>query len=261
MKTTHLAIGAHQDDIEIMAQHGILTCFDHSDLTFSAVVCADGAGSPRKGIYEKYTDDQMMVVRAEEQNKAAKIGNYGQMISLKYPSNFIKDLTDQRLTENIKNVIKELKPQVIYTHNPADKHDTHVAVCLRTIEALKEINYKPEAFYGCEVWRGLDWLQDEDKVALDVSGHPALRAALLGVYDSQIDGGKRYDVATLGRFAANATFYESHHTDHSEALSYAMNLLPLLEELNVETYIKDCIDHFVLDITQRIAKLQRKEKI
>ena len=26
-KTTHMAIGAHQDDIEIMAYHGVLECF------------------------------------------------------------------------------------------------------------------------------------------------------------------------------------------------------------------------------------------
>ncbi len=256
MKTTHLAIGAHQDDIEIMAQHGILTCFDNPDLTFSAVVCADGAGSPRQGIYEKYTDHEMMEVRGREQAKAAQIGNYGQMITLKYPSSLIKDLTDTKLTENLKNVIMELKPEVIYTHNPADKHDTHVAVCLRTIQALQEIDYKPKAFYGCEVWRGLDWLHDEDKIPLDVSAHPALKAALLGVFDSQIGGGKRYDLATLGRFSANATFFESHETDQSDALSYALDLLPLLYGKEVTEYMDECIRNFSDDVRQRITKLK-----
>jgi hypothetical protein len=55
---------------------------------------------------------------------------------------------------------------------------------------------------GCEVWRDLDWLLDSDKVALDSSAKPELAAALLKVFDSQISGGKRYDLATLGRRAA-----------------------------------------------------------
>ena len=30
-RTTHLSIGAHQDDLEIMAFHGILECFGKRD--------------------------------------------------------------------------------------------------------------------------------------------------------------------------------------------------------------------------------------
>lgn len=29
-RITHLAIGAHQDDLEFMACHGIVTCYDRS---------------------------------------------------------------------------------------------------------------------------------------------------------------------------------------------------------------------------------------
>ena len=33
-RTTHLGIGAHQDDLEFMALHGILACFQRSDRWF-----------------------------------------------------------------------------------------------------------------------------------------------------------------------------------------------------------------------------------
>jgi hypothetical protein len=59
---------------------------------------------------------------------------------------------------------------------------------------------------GCEVWRNLDWLLDEDKQGLPVDDRPNLAAALSGVFDSQISGGKRYDLAVQGRRLANATF-------------------------------------------------------
>ncbi len=41
-------------------------------------------------------------------------------------------------------------------------------------------------------------LPDEDKVAFDLSAQENLQMALLGVFDSQISGGKRYDLATMG---------------------------------------------------------------
>ena len=37
-RTTHLCIAAHQDDIEIMAYHGIAECFGSKDKWFSGVV-------------------------------------------------------------------------------------------------------------------------------------------------------------------------------------------------------------------------------
>ena len=41
---THLGIGAHQDDLEFMAFHGILACFARDDQWFGGVTCTDGAG-------------------------------------------------------------------------------------------------------------------------------------------------------------------------------------------------------------------------
>jgi len=62
-RTTHLSIAAHQDDIEIMAYHGILECFQQPDRWFTGVVVTDGAGSPRSGAYADYTDEMMKEVR------------------------------------------------------------------------------------------------------------------------------------------------------------------------------------------------------
>ena len=42
--TTHLGIGAHPDDLEIMAYPGICACRGQKNLRFSGVVATDGAG-------------------------------------------------------------------------------------------------------------------------------------------------------------------------------------------------------------------------
>ena len=58
-RTTHLCLSAHQDDIEIMAYHGVAECFGQKDKWFTGVVVTNGAGSPRTGIYGDYTDEEM----------------------------------------------------------------------------------------------------------------------------------------------------------------------------------------------------------
>jgi len=260
-RTTHLGVGTHQDDLEIMACHGILKCFGREDLWFTGVTSADGSGSARSGVYADYSDEDMTRARMEEQRAAARIGRYGALLQLCYASREVKDPQDRRLEEDLVSILKSARPQVLYTHNPADKHATHVAVAMAVIDALRALPAaeRPQEVYGCEVWRDLDWLPDEGKVPLDVSGHENLKAALLGVYDSQIAGGKRYDLATLGRQRANATYLESHGVDTQEAMVTALDLTPLLrdEDLKVEDYIGCFIDEFRASVLKQIGQVRK----
>ena len=257
-RTTHMGIGAHQDDLEFMATHGILECYHNPKKWFCGVTVTDGRGSPRTAEYSSTTDDQMKNVRRQEQDKAAKIGEYGAMVSLDYPSASIKQPNNQDLLEDLKNVLKAARPEVVYTHNLADKHDTHIAVAVPVIGAIRALpkNEQPKALYGCEVWRGLDWILDDEKIVLDVSGHEDLIMALMGVFDSQITGGKRYDQATLGRKRANATYYASHKTDRASLLEYAMDLTPLIRDpgLDVVEFVTGFVDRFKQDVAARIRK-------
>jgi LmbE family N-acetylglucosaminyl deacetylase len=260
-RTTHLAVAAHQDDVEIMATDGILRCYQRGDRWFSAVVATDGAGSPRAGLYRDHSDAEMQRVRRLEQKKAAHVGDYAAVVLLDYPSAALKDASDLRPVHDLAAVLHAARPQVVYTHNLADKHDTHVAVALRTIAAIRSLPpaARPERLYGGEVWRDLDWLVDVDKVAFDLSAHESLQAALLGVFDSQIAGGKRYDLATQGRRRAHATYAASHGTDAATALAYAMDLTPLVQDAALDPWVHVAaqLDRLRADVLARIAKLGR----
>ena len=257
-RTTHMGIGAHQDDLEFMATHGILECFHNPQKWFCGVTVTDGAGSPRANEYEKFSDAEMQKVRREEQNKAAQVGEYGAMVSLDYPSAAIKKPGNKDFQEDLTNLLKAARPEVVYTHNLADKHDTHIAVAIPVIQAIRALpeGERPKSVYGCEVWRGLDWMLDSEKIALDVSGHESLIMTLMGVFDSQIAGGKRYDFATLGRKRANATYYASHTTDRASLMEYAMDLTPLIRipSLDIIDYVTDYIERFKKDVSDRIRK-------
>ena len=258
-RTTHLTISAHHDDIEIMAAAPILECFQAEDKWFSGVVLTDGRGSPRDGLYKDYSDEAMRLVRVKEQKKAAMVGEYSALIMLDYPSKVIKDASNHQPVEDLARIIADSHPQFIYTHNLADKHDTHVSAALRTIAAIRSLppEGRPQKLFGCEVWRDLDWMVDADKVAFDLTRHENLQAALLGVFDSQITGGKRYDLASLGRRRANATYFESHGVDVTAGLTYAMDLTALIASTDIEinTFVQEHIQHFSHDVTDRLTRL------
>ena len=107
-RTTHLAISAHQDDIEIMAYDGILKCFGKQDNWFTGVVVTNGSGSPRSGLYAEYTDEEMMQIRKSEQKKAAFIGAYSAQLLLDYPSSAVKSPTNADVKEELKRIIGRL---------------------------------------------------------------------------------------------------------------------------------------------------------
>ena len=262
-RTTHMAIGAHQDDLEIMAFPGILECFQQMDKGFTGVVMTNGSGSPRDDLYKDYTDEEMRAVRRTEQKKAAVVGEYAAQVLLDFASSALKNPADRAPIEDLVALLEVARPKVLYTHNLADKHDTHVAVTLRVIEAIRHLppEARPQEVYGCEVWRNLDWLLDSDKVTFDVSAHENMQAALLGVFDSQICGGKRYDLATMGRRHANATYYASHGVDISTGMIYAMDLTPLVvdPDKSVTAYLTEFADRFVQDVMARVARFQGEQ--
>ncbi len=257
-RTTHLAVGAHQDDLEIMALDGILACFGQPDQWFLGVIATNGAGSPRDGLYARYSDEEMRQVRRVEQKKAAFVGEYSGVVFLDYTSAEIKNAANPQPVEDLKTLLAAAKPETVYIHNLADKHDTHVSSSLRTIAAIRELPLaeRPRKLYGCEVWRSLDWMADQDKVVFALDKHENIGMSLVGLFDSQIAGGKRYDIATQGRRRANATYYESHSVDVSQQMNFAMDLTPLVKDdkLDIQAYVQQHIDRLAQDVRTRLAK-------
>jgi LmbE family N-acetylglucosaminyl deacetylase len=255
-RVTHLGVGAHQDDLEIMAFHGILQCYRKADRWFGAVTCTSGSGSPRSGPYAAFADEDMAALRRSEQEKAAVVGDYGVLVQLNHASAVVKDPGNPALVRDLDLILSLCRPSVVYAHNPADKHETHVSTVLALLDALRRLppERRPDRVLGCEVWRALDWLDDKDKVALDVGGREHLSAALVGVYDSQIAGGKRYDLATLGRRRANASYFQSQGTDEFEELWFALDLTPIVADpsRDIAGFVLEHVDRFRADVAAKI---------
>jgi LmbE family N-acetylglucosaminyl deacetylase len=256
-KLTHLGIGAHQDDLEIMALHGILECYNNPNEHFGGIICTSGSGSPRAEAYASSSDQEMAHIRQKEQHHAARIGRYLFVAQLEFSSPSVQGPGTHSLVDALYEMLQQLQPEVIYTHHPLDKHPTHRAICYAVIEALRRLpaTQHPKKLLGGEVWRSLDWLTDDDKISLDVSAHPELREQLISVFDSQISGGKHYDLAALGRYRANATFSDPHTADLATHVAYALNLRPLLEnpQLSLQEFALSFADRFCMQIKKELS--------
>lgn len=250
---THLGIGAHADDLEFMAFHGIEVC-RRGGGRFGGVVVTDGAGSVRAG---GESAGELVGRRRAEQRKAAELGGYAVMLQLGLPSGEVRAGGRGGLPGALDEVFRRTAPRVVYTHNLADRHDTHIAVGLAVIEALRRqpAGQRPERVYGCEVWRDLDWLTGGDRVRLDCGPDEAFANALNGVFVSQTGAGKRYDLAVVGRRRAQATFDEPRSPDAAEMVTLAMDLTPLVRDagLGIRGFVLGMVDRFREDVAARLS--------
>ena len=233
-RVTHLVVAAHADDVEIMAWHALL----HAE-RLAAVIVTDGRDS---------------ATRLLEQKRAASLGRYAAVIWLDHASPDVKQPAYPALASDLNAILAAVRARWVYTHNLADRHDTHVAVALHTVRALRANPSSVERVLGCEVWRALDWLQPQDKVTLDVSHMEGRVMPLIGAFDSQI-AAKRYDVAAAGRKRANATFLDPHGADQSTALEYAMDLTPLVRDptLDIARWTLQFVERFAGDVAARLS--------
>ncbi len=94
------------------------------------------------------------------------------------------------------------------------------------------------------------------QIVFDVSERDNIAVALVSIFDSQISGGKRYDLATIGRRRTNATFYASHGVDVATYMIYAMDLTPVVvESIDIIEYTTQFINRFRDEVVQRLKKL------
>ena len=88
--------------------------------------------------------------------------------------------------------------------------------------------------------------------------HRNLAGALNGVFDSQITGGKRYDLTVEGRRVAYATFFDSHSVDHSGRVACAVDLTPQIasdEPKDLRRFVADVVKTFHTNLATTIDLL------
>lgn len=250
-RVTHLAIGAHQDDLEFMAFPAIAECYRAGTRGFFGIILTDGVGSIRGAEASRNSDREFAQIRREEQKRAATIGTYGGIYQLAASSDELRS-NPRQIAEEIWSLIKNMEPQEVLLHSPFDKHKTHLAALVASIEALRRraSALPTPRVIGCEVWRGHDWLPDARKLILDASYDPSFATRLFEQFQSQIGPGKRYGDATVGRWLANATFYQPRAADLYARAMYGVDLSELVNDqgVSIPSFIHRHLEEFATDI-------------
>ena len=257
-----LVIGAHPDDIEFMAFSAIEEFRRNSGRKVAGIVCTDGRGSLLTGGSDANSRVELAKVRFREQVEAAELAGYAALAQLGHSSVALLGCDGRKdLVEELVGLIERLKPKVIYIHSLFDKHPTHLAVGAAGFAAVRMLagkGIRPQRIYGCEVWRGLDWLNDEDKVILDAGEDVEFAQTLYRVFRSQILPGKRYDRAVVGRKFANATFHDPGARDATAMAELAVDLTGLLDvpARDVKGHLMGYVERFRNRICQAIEGLE-----
>lgn len=251
VRVTHVGIGAHADDLELMAFHGIAHCLATPGCWFAGAVASDGARAPRAGRFAGLSDTELRTQRRAEQRAAALRGRYAAVAQLDYASPAVV-AADPALCDDLFALLDATRPRVLYTHSPFDRHATHVATCAAALAALRRLpaERRPAQVLGCEVWRGLDWLAEADALRLDVSGKEELWRELLACFPSQIEGARPYARGAIGRAHANAVFSEARSAGGSGSSWLAVDLSPLLREPapSLEAFVRERVARFEAEL-------------
>ncbi len=118
-----LAIGAHPDDVEI-GVGGLLAAHSKAGDTVTILTLSRGArgGDADSRQHESLATAEMLGARL-----------------------FLKDLIDTEISGGgatvrlIEEVVKEVRPTIVYTHSPHDRHQDHRAVSEATIVATRRV--------------------------------------------------------------------------------------------------------------------------
>lgn len=249
-RTTDLIVVAHADDAEFAALAPIGEAYEDADRWVCVCVCTDGARSPRSGAYADVCDEDMILVRRREQREAAILGRYGCLVQLDHPSTHVR-ARSREVVDDIGRVLELTRAHTVWTHEPADVHPTHVAVCAACVEACRATTplVRPQRLHGCAGWRSLDWATGNRLLRFDVSAFQALSGALMSVFESQIAGGKRYDLAAAGRQRADATLSAYGDVDSATHVVQALDMTELLDPAeDPVTWLARLLEVFVRDV-------------
>lgn len=257
-RITHLCIGAHPDDVELMAYHGIRAGQGRDGPHFGAVTCTDGAGAARTDDDDDANSDADVLrrTRRDEQRAAARRGRYSAAIQLGHSSESVRAGVTPEVVQDLARVLDATRPRVIYTHSPTDIHSTHVGVCVAAIEAIRTLPQaaRPAEVLGCEVWGSLDWLPQPALKVLDLGDDASSWSALIQVFASQTRL-RPYHEGALGRSRANAVFRDADAAGGHERHWLAMDLTPLAQDdgLGLEDWVRERIAGFESAALGRIA--------
>jgi N-acetylglucosamine malate deacetylase 1 len=201
-----LAIGAHPDDIEQLCG-GTLVKYRRAGAKIAFCFAADGSAG-----HDRIPPEKLAAIRKKEAKKAADIAG-ASFHWLGLPDALLFTVKD--IEFKVIDVIRQTKPDVIFTHNPDDFHPDHRIVSAASfngalLSSLSNIKTEFPALkatpfvYYLDMWLGRLFLPTE---FVDITDVFPEKIKMLKAHKSQIDWLKRRDALSIADFSEIAAKY------------------------------------------------------
>ena len=155
---------AHNDDNIIGAGGTIAKQVKEGGKAISYIMCYGEKSLPHM------KPEYVLKTRVKESIKAKKIlGDEIYYFGLR-EGKIEEDAKKRKLTDKIKNIIKENKPSKIFTHSLDDPHPDHRATLKMLMTALDNLKYNGEV-YSFDVWNPINIRRrNSPKLVVDITG-------------------------------------------------------------------------------------------
>ena len=183
MKTV-LAIAAHPDD-EALGAAGTLARHAKEGDAVHIVFLADGEGA-------RGSTDHLSDRRAAAQHAGGAMGAQSVLFH-DFPDNQMDTVPLLEVAKFVEKTIKEIKPQIIYTHHGGDLNIDHQITHRAVLTACRPMpGNQIEAIYGFEVLSSTEWASpDQDNAFrpthyVDITAHYAAKDKALKHYEGEM---------------------------------------------------------------------------
>jgi len=175
-----LILVAHPDD-EVLGAGGTIARYSNEGIDVITVIFSSGEGS-----HPWLKKHVTIETREKETEKVSSILGAKKIINLGLADGTIwRESKGKQIFEEIISIIKEYKPDKIFTHAVDDPHPDHHAVYRVINEVIKMVNYKGH-FYSFEVWNPLNIMKRKmPKMYVDVSKTFKIKIKALKCFKSQ----------------------------------------------------------------------------
>jgi len=175
-----LVFGAHPDD-QVFGPGGTLIKYAREGKEILIVTFSKGDAT-----HPWLKEDVIIDIRKKENEKVNKVIGITNTIYLGLKDNFIaKEAKETNIIEKVKDIIREFKPNKIFTHTAFDPYPDHKAVHKIIVEAFDEI--QPDSdLYTFDVWNPLNTKgTNHPKLVVDISKTFKKKVQALKAFKSQ----------------------------------------------------------------------------
>lgn len=186
-----LVLSPHPDD-DVFGCGGTLKRFVDQGTKITSVYLCDGSRGNKTGEY----DSKLIDIRKKEARKAGKIIGISQTIFLGFPDGCLA--ADSRSTKAVEEIIKEIKPTIIFLPSFVDNHPDHLATAEIFYQVFQGIeHYSARGLADTLIFNYEIWTPQFVNRLVDITKMIEIKKKAIQAHQSQLKD-RDYQAAILG---------------------------------------------------------------